>query len=574
MPSRRQFLSTGFSAVAAGLMGKPAWADCLFANPGNVGSGVSSSGVGSSPFAPVALRPASIMIDGLPFEPWFTGDSFQSIGEQHVSFPPFVRGLEDIPDHSESVEVCVIGGGLSGLAAAYMLRDLHPVLLDIHERFGGTARGEQWAGHRYSLGNAYVITPDAGSYLDGFYRELGLNEVYALSEPPDPVALDGRLIENFWAGPGANLAESAPYRDYARVVQLMAQDLYPDIPFDTSDPDNQWILDLDQKTFSADLQARMEYDVPPLLQRAIDAYFYSSFGAGPDEISAAGGWNFLAAEEYGRWVFPGGTAYMAQALWQKLHDVEQGQPLQGRRQMLRGGCTALDVRFVGNEVQVTYAAPGGKLTSLRAKKVVLACPKFVARRLIHDIDVIDSAKAQAMSSLRYAAYLVVNVLLDRKVSGDFYDIFQLIDNSGDDTSDGCYARPVADVLNGDFAVQDELPGSVLTMYWPVPGAWVRYCMAFDSPLRRFAKKLTPQIDQLLGQVGLGRDDVRQIRLSRWGHAMPVAAPELIANGTIDHLRRPLHDAIYFVNQDNWALPAVENSVLDAQIMTDALRATL
>ena len=54
----------------------------------------------------------------------------------------------------------------------------------------------------------------------------------------------------------------------------------------------------------------------------------------------------------------------------------------------------------------------------------------------------------------------------------------------------------------------------------------------------------------------------------------IAAPGLIAQGTIDHLRRPIDDRVFFVNQDNWALPAVENCMLDAEIMTDQLRESL
>jgi hypothetical protein len=38
---------------------------------------------------------------------------------------------------------------------------------------------------------------------------------------------------------------------------------------------------------------------------------------------------------------------------------------------------------------------------------------------------------------------------------------------------------------------------------------------------------------------------------------------MIASGITELIRRPIDDRIYFVNQDNWALPAVENSVLDA-----------
>jgi len=68
--------------------------------------------------------------------------------------------------------------------------------------------------------------------------------------------------------------------------------------------------------------------------------------------------------------------------------------------------------------------------------------------------------------------------------------------------------------------------------------------------------------------------VEQIRMTRWGHAMPIAAPGLINDGTCEELRRPMDDRIWFVQQDNWSLPAVENCLLDAKTYTDQIAALL
>ncbi len=62
--------------------------------------------------------------------------------------------------------MAVIGGGISGLATAYMLSEHRPVVFDIHPQFGGNAQGEAWRGTSYSLGSAYVITPDEGTFLE------------------------------------------------------------------------------------------------------------------------------------------------------------------------------------------------------------------------------------------------------------------------------------------------------------------------------------------------------------------------------------------------------------------------
>ena len=56
-----------------------------------------------------------------------------------------------------------------------------------------------------------------------------------------------------------------------------------------------------------------------------------------------------------------------------------------------------------------------------------------------------------------------------------------------------------------------------------------------------------------------------IRISRWGHALPVAQTGLIADGTLEKIRKPFRERVFFVEQDNWALPALDTSVNEALI---------
>lgn len=216
-----------------------------------------------------------------------------------------------------------------------------------------------------------------------------------------------------------------------------------------------------------------------------------------------------------------------------------------------------------------------------ASYVVLACPKFVCKHVIHDLGALDPVKANAMASLAYVPYMVVNVLLNEDVDLEFYDIFRLRDSKlplgffspcgppfGHDDS------PVIDVLNGAYARPEPLPRTVLTLYWSVLCPTARFEMAFYNPWKRWAERFLVQLDDILAMVEMTRKNIVQVRMSRWGHALPVAAPALIANGTIAALRRPIDERIFFVNQDNWALPAVENSILDAEVMTTRIRAKL
>lgn len=515
-----------------------------------------------------------MMIEGLPFSRWFTGDIFAD-GDIpfHSCENCFVGGTP--PSPTDEVEVAVVGGGLSGLCSAYLLRDRDVALFELRDRCGGNTMGERWHGVTCSLGGAYFIVPDRGSYLDGLYRELGVWPGAAVDKGSFEVEVDGVIVDDFLKQRGLPPDEQAIYRRYASLVAYYADEAYPEIPLPTRG-DVQWILDLDNKTLREDIEQKIGGPLPQLLAAAVQAYCYSSFGAGWDEISAAAGWNFLAAEEFGRVVLPGGNVSLAEAFWRGLQHPPLGgassTTMAGRtpRTIVQANSKVVDVRLSGDRVQVTYAR-NGAFRSLLAEHVVMANSKHVAKWMIHDLPALDREKFDAMQQVSTAAYVVVNVLLAEPVPKPFYDIFLLGDgNFPMDPTAAENHSAVVDVLNGEFGVDNGEPTTVLTLYWPLPWPSARFTLIDEDAWRNYAQRLAPQVKHILDVLGVSHAAVRQVRMSRWGHAMPIPKPGAIAFGTIEKLRRPLADRIWFVNQDNWMLPAVENSLLEAKTWTDEI----
>ncbi len=567
---RRTFLQGGMSAAALGVLARQGIAlsskgDCVDTGAATLAS--------ARPFKHIPLHPKSVMVDGIPFARWFDGDFF---GNEEMPFHTCENCFDGgkPPSPTEEVDVAIVGGGISGLSTAYLLREFKPVVFELRPRFGGAAQGEVWAGTRYSLGSAYVITPDPGTFLEQIYSELNLPQVVEVDQGEMMMELGGEVLDGFWRGEGSSPQDAAAFAAYAAVVQQMANVDYPDIPL--PDGDVQWILDLDQKSLKQDIEEKMGMPAPPLLAAAIQSYCYSSFVGGWDEISAAGGWNFLAAEEFGRWVAPGGNAYMAQQLWNKLLVHEDPQRSGCSGEFLRGQCAVVDVRLAPRKrVQVTYRDARGMHRSLLAKRVVMACPKMLCKYIIHDIDVIDPPKLQAMHDLTYQAYVMVNVLINKPFKKEFYDIFLLRDGHFPMSPDQAADNPlVIDVLNGGFARANDSETTVLTLYWPLPFTTARFTLIAEDAWENYAASLAGQLKQILGIVGLTPSDVRQVRMTRWGHAVPLHRPNLIAGGVVENLRRPYEDLVYFVNQDNWALPAIENCLLDAEIFAPQVAAGL
>lgn len=569
MSNRREFLQRGLSAFFLGLSRDPRWMPLVRGRAPM--RAVDNVPWRTRPLTEIDDSPASIDVQGFPFAAGFFGDAFPSARIPfHQPETQYPGGVTPAPD--EEVDVAIVGGGLSGLTTAYLLRHRHPVVLELHERFGGVAMGETWMGTSYSMGSAYFIQPDKGSVLEGLYRELGLDQVYRFAGvDADLVEVNGAIQPDFWDGAGLAEEEVEAFRRYARVVLHYAEQSYPDIPL-VAERDNAWILRLDQKSLKQDIEEKVGLPIPRLLAAGIQGYCHSSFNAGWEEISAAAGWNFIAAEEYGRWICPGGNAYVADVLWQKLVRAYS----HGHLDRLRANTRAVEVKVEPDgRVRVVYRTPQGTFRSLLARRVVLACSKHVCKYLITGLQQLDRPKYEAMQQVNTNPYLVVNVLLTKPIALDFYDLFLLRDGGiASPESQPEFEYRVTDVVSGHYASSAADERSVLTLYWPLPWAHAVFTLIVDNAWRTHAERLMPELRRALALLAIDRSSVKQVRMTRWGHAMPIARVGFVSDGTVAHLRRPYRDHVYFVNQDNWALPAFETCLLEAHTFAARIDASL
>jgi hypothetical protein len=105
---------------------------------------------------------------------------------------------------------------------------------------------------------------------------------------------------------------------------------------------------------------------------------------------------------------------------------------------------------------------------------------------------------------------------------------------------------------------------VLTLYWPLPFPTGRAEVLFRPDAWDFLRPLVEQqILDVLPVLGIDVTRVLEVRMARWGHALPVAAPGFIADGHAEQVRKPHQGRVFFAHQDNWALPAIETSLLEA-----------
>lgn len=469
----------------------------------------------------------------------------------------FLKAQGGIPAPSEKANIVVVGGGLSGLFTAWILRDQKPLLLEQAPRFGGNAKGESWNGIDYSIGAAYFMEHEKDGPIFKLFEELGLYNLCRTKESDDPVYINGELHTAFWEG-STDPANAAQFKKLATHFQDIYKNrnglLYPEVPAD-SPKMRAHINKLDRESFLSYMKRVNGGPLHPHIGTALEHYCWSTLGAGMKEVSSAMALNAYTAEFGKVFVAPGGNARLAEHTMEKLIDsLGEGN--------MRSGALVVDVRVVGKKVHVTYSSPSGALKTVESNACVMACPKFVAGKVLHGI---EPARAKAISKLNYYPYLVANVCLKKKIAAEFYDAYLMKDGKvdHDDLMGSSRRHQSTDMVLATFSSPSDT-STVLSLYRPLPWKAGRAQLfaegSYEAAREEFEKEIRTEI---LPIVGANEGDIADLRIARWGHPLPIGTPGLIRKGVCEAAHAPHKGRVFFVEQDNWMLPAIETCATEA-----------
>lgn len=450
--------------------------------------------------------------------------------------------------HPEMQSVIIVGGGMAGMVTAWELRDFNPLVLEQAPRVGGNSKGESWRGTDYSIGAAYITKPDENGEIDRFLKEIDAHKVLRPTHESAPVAIDGIIVNSFWDN-----YEKTDARQVAKQLKQYFLDVYnstngrifPEIPCESGRM-RSLVNDLDKASFYDHLKQTVGKEIPNEIYNLIEHYCWSSFGASSHELSAAAGVNFYAAEFDSVFVGPGGNSAIIECILNKM------QPQQFKTSQL-----VYSIQPEKTHVTVRAVTHDGRIHEYSARSVVVSTPKFVAARIIPGL---EEKRLAAIRSLHYRGYLVANVLLEGNTSDDFYDMyFSSASNAPATTVEATERQNVTDVILANFSDRDGTD-TVLSLYRAYPfdgGRGILYGMNRSNEIRPpFEKQIREEILPLLN---LSKPKVHDIRFSRWGHALPVAAKGIYRQSVPEVVRAPFQKRIFFAEQDNWALPCFETA---------------
>jgi hypothetical protein len=486
----------------------------------------------------------------------FSGDDPKIPHAALWSKADFLKSKGGLPKTTEKAELVIVGGGMSGLFSAWLLNEHRPIVLEQASRFGGNSRGESWQGIDYSIGAAYFTKHDEFSEIYGLFLELGLYEICREKDEEDPICLGKEWHNAFWDGT-TDPKRAKEFKKLARHFISMSDNkdglIYPEIPW-TDEKMKSYVQKLDGQSFLTYIQKVNGGPLHPHIATALEHYCWSALGAGMKDLSAAVALNFFAAEFGTLMVAPGGNGRLAEEILKKLAN-------QLPRDNLRESSMVVDVRVEGEKTIVSYLSSAGELLSIEAKACILACPKFVVGKILHGI---EADRAAVIQELQYHPYLIANVCIKKKLSMDIYNAFLLKDGKIQlqDVAGSSKRHKTTDLVFANFSA-DQKEQTVLTLYRPLPWKGARAEIYAESAYDSIRKEFMDEIPQILDLLDIKSEEVLDLRLARWGHPLPVASPGLFKSGKLEILRRTFGNRVFFVEQDNWMLPAVETCAAEA-----------
>jgi protoporphyrinogen oxidase len=437
------------------------------------------------------------------------------------------------PPASARHDVVIVGGGVSGLAAAYRLQHRDFLLLEKEPHWGGNAYEMEYEGNIYGTGSAF-LTKDEYAYA--FSKEIGLEMLPIDSS--DASIIRGELVPDTWGDGLDKLPYAPPVRESFKKFkkEMLAIDV------------EKRGKEVYEKPFSDFLKG-----YPEELKLWWDSFGPSNWGATSEETTA--GLAIEALQEMveesrtdDRYTWPGGLG----AITKKLADIL----LPKHKDHLQTGATTVAVVSEKEQVLVTYML-GGELKTVAAKAVIMATPKFITRCIVEGL---PEKQSDAMHQIRYIPYPVVNLIFDKPVFNHGYDTW-------------CPGNAFTDVVVADWVIRKQ-PGyqqkfNILSCYTPMKEDERGYLLN-EIGARRIAANVLTDFQKLM--PGLNVDPI-EVHIYRRGHPLYMSTPGLYTQ--VQPLARQPLDRVFFANTDSEGPESTTNTgILAAQRAVKEVEARL
>lgn len=464
-------------------------------------------------------------------------------------------GLYDDPniaaaDTGEFFDLVVVGGGFSGLAAAYYFNQAKAgrgkiLILENHQVFGGNARRDEFTvkGQTLYAPQGSIVTQDLPPAFAATQPVTNIFQDLRIDFEKIRVPQEASAFGVFWDRKSHGVSPkwytnvfAAPLPpDVKRDFLLFVESI---MPFYGNPNWKAELERLDRHTFKD--YAEKERKWSSGLFRLMIPELASFFGF-PDLVSAAAVYAQYGGGPRALYSFRGGNSGFLRHLVKSLNprairgrdnsdDIINGEinsaalDEEGSPVRIRLGATAVRVEHEGQPTNSTSArvtfTQKQKLHRLRARGVIMAGGGYITQHVVRDLPV---EKREAYSKFRYVPVLWVNVALNNSRALDnsglnflstYHDGFGVMLAFYEKMKVGSAPKPDPNRPN---VIGIGVPKFYLGMNSKGQSLNGRLEMR-ETSFRDYERKIRQELVRLLGPWGFDpRRDIEAVSISRWGH---------------------------------------------------------
>lgn len=452
------------------------------------------------------------------------------------------------------MDILVVGAGAAGLSAAWRLRGAGLedfAVCELDAEVGGTARSGRNAHTAFPWGAHYLPAPlGPKGPVSRLLRELGamnadgtFAEEALIREPEERLFYRGTWYEGLYLRAGASAADLAQLERFEQKMEALAaaRDARGrpafTVPVAACSDDAEW-TQLDRLSMAQWLEA--EKFTSPRLLWLVDYACRDDYGATAAGTSAwAGIWYFTARLHHAGYLsWPQGNGRL----------IEELAKSAGAERVKRG----LLVHTVERREDGTWLAhaidQAKAPVSFAAKQVVLACPRFIASRLLSEWRREPPSFAAAF---RYSPWVVANLSLKGIPRSRGFPL------AWDNVLHGSKSLGYVVATHQRPRASDDGP-TVFTWYYPLAG---------DDPRAERERLLATGRDDwetvLRADLWTSHQNLdvlaERLDVMRWGHAMVRPYPGFVWGPERRAAAEPLHGSLHFAHTDLGGLALFEEA---------------
>ncbi len=306
-------------------------------------------------------------------------------------------------------DVVIVGGGFSGLTAAYNLKDKNILILEKEDVIGGRCLSGRWNGFHYPKGTEYIGEPEG--YMKELFKELGV-EAEKIPAPTDGVAYNGKFYLGKEILDFLNDDEKRQYYSLLKRLDKLNKRGIEDAIFE----DQLDIIDYEHLDNESVKEWLTRNGYPELIQKFFDVENRGLFGTDNSNYSMLFdipemAFNFPVPSYINESVvysFKNGMYSIIDAFLKHLKD-----------DMITGAYVNSVIVNTDKTVSVSYIK-NGELITVRSRAVVMATPAPVTETVVDNY--LSTGVRNTLNNIKYSKYATINFFLKKRLLHETWSV--------------------------------------------------------------------------------------------------------------------------------------------------------